>query len=70
MRHRIFLALLFAALGIGSLPRAHAEEEEEKPKDGYVKIFNASYRNGVEKWETGLNLKFHDEPASVFQFAG
>ena len=62
MRHRIFSTLLFAALVIGSLPRAHAEEEEEKPKDGYVKIFNASYRNGVEKWETGLNLKFHDEP--------
>ncbi|MFM8763813.1 MAG: hypothetical protein ACKOEZ_03100 [Spartobacteria bacterium] len=27
-----------------------------------MKIFNATYRNGVEKWETGLNLKFHDEP--------
>jgi hypothetical protein len=60
--HRIFSALFFATFVTFSLPSAHAEEKEEKPKDGYVKIFNATYRNGVEKWETGLNLKFHDEP--------
>ena len=49
-------------LVISSLPATRAEEEVENPKDGYVKIFNATYRNGVEKWETGLDLKFHDEP--------
>jgi hypothetical protein len=62
MQNRIFSALFFATLMTSSLPAAHAEEKEEKPKDGYVRIFNATYRNGVEKWETGLNLKFHDEP--------
>jgi hypothetical protein len=62
MQNRIFSALFFATLVTSSLPAAHAEEKEEKPKEGYVKIFNATYRNGVEKWETGLNLKFHDEP--------
>jgi hypothetical protein len=62
MQHRIFPALFFATFMTFFLPSAHAEEKEEKPKDGYVKIFNATYRNGVEKWETGLNLKFHDEP--------
>ena len=62
MQHRIFSALFFATFATFFLPAAHAEEKEEKPKDGYVKIFNATYRNGVEKWETGLNLKFHDEP--------
>ena len=60
--HRIFSVLFFAIFVTFSLPSAHAEEKEEKPKDGYVKIFNATYRNGVEKWETGLNLKFHDKP--------
>jgi hypothetical protein len=62
MQHRIFFALFFATLVTSSLPAAHAEEKEEKPKEGYVKIFNATYRNGAEKWETGLNLKFHNEP--------
>lgn len=62
MRNRIFSALLFAILVTTSPPLAHAEEKAEKPKDGYVKIFNATFRKGVEKWETGLNLKFHDEP--------
>lgn len=62
MQHCIFPALFFATFATFFLPAAHAEEKEEKPKDGYVKIFNATYRNGVEKWETGLHLKFHDEP--------
>ena len=62
MRSPAFSALLFASLVLCNLPMAHTEEKEEKPKEGHVKIFNATYRNGVEKWETGLNLKFHDEP--------
>jgi hypothetical protein len=62
MQNRIFSALFFVTLVSSSLQSAHAEVKEEKPKDGYVKIFNATYRNGAEKWETGLNLKFHDEP--------
>lgn len=47
-----------------SLKPAHAEDttKEEKPKDASVKIFNATFRNGVETWETGLDLKFHDTP--------
>lgn len=57
------LATLFHAIFVFSyLQTTHAEEKDDKPKDGYVKIFNATYRNGVEKWETGLNLKFHNEP--------
>lgn len=61
MKTHVFSALLFATLVVSNWPAANAEDEE-KPKDGYVKIFNATFRNGVEKWETGLNLKFHDEP--------
>jgi hypothetical protein len=62
MQNRIFSALFFATFVTFSPPAAHTEDKEEKSKDGYVKIFNATYRNDVEKWETGLNLKFHDEP--------
>lgn len=35
--------------------------EQEKPVKAHVKIFNASYRNGVELWETGLDLDFRDQ---------
>jgi hypothetical protein len=41
---------------------AASDPNDEKPKKAFVKIFNAVYRDGAEKWETGLNLKFHDEP--------
>lgn len=61
MRTRTFSALLIATLVIGNLSAATAEDEE-KPKDAFVKIFNATCRNGVEKWETGLDLTFHDGP--------
>lgn len=62
MIKRNFHTLFLVTLVLSSLQATRAEEKEEKPKDGHVKIFNATYRNGVEKWETGLNLKFHDEP--------
>jgi hypothetical protein len=42
--------------------RAEETEKEEKPKDAFVKVFNATFRNGVEAWETGLDLKFHNKP--------
>ncbi len=55
-----FLALLAILIGI-FLPTAHGEDSEserEKPVKAHVKIFNASKRNGVEPWETGLDLEF------------
>ncbi|MCX6972139.1 MAG: hypothetical protein NTV93_18585 [Verrucomicrobia bacterium] len=48
---------LFIAFCCG---RSFAEDKKEKPKEAFVKIFNACYRSGVEKWKTGLDLKFHD----------
>lgn len=39
-----------------------SDEKEEKNKDAFVKIFNATQPNDVQKWETGLNLKFQGEP--------
>jgi hypothetical protein len=68
MIFRVFLtyriAIICALLILLNLIPGHAESDanDEKPKDAFVKIFNATYRNGAEKWETGLNLKFHDEP--------
>jgi hypothetical protein len=52
-------AITWLALGATSL---QSLENEEKTKDAFVKIFNASYPKNVEIWETGLNLKFHDAP--------
>jgi hypothetical protein len=40
--------------------RSLAQDKNEKPKEAFVKIFNACYRDRVDKWQTGLNLKFHD----------
>ena len=62
MKHDIYPFLFIAVLFFLGLPITNAEEKQEKPKAAHVKIFNATYRNGVEKWETGLDLKFHDEP--------
>lgn len=61
---RLPLLLLCVGLSCLSLDSACAEREgkDEKPKNAFVKIFNATLRNGVEKWETGLDLKFHDAP--------
>lgn len=42
--------------------RSFAQEKNEKPKEAFIKIFNACQRNGVEKWQTGLDLKFRDAP--------
>ena len=39
-----------------------AQDKDEKPKEAFVKIFNACQRNGVKKWQTGLDLKFRDAP--------
>lgn len=60
-RNLIFLLPIFVIFAFASLITALAKEDE-KPKTASIKIFNASLRHGVEKWETGLNLKFHDEP--------
>jgi hypothetical protein len=38
-----------------------AAEEQENPKSAFVKIFNAALRNGVERWETGLDLTFREQ---------
>ena len=57
---------LISALALGLLLlapiRTESATDDDKPKDAFVKIFNAAYRNGAEVWETGLDLKFHDEP--------
>ena len=60
-RNLIFLLPISAVLAFSSLTTALAKEDE-KSKTASVKIFNATLRQGVEKWETGLNLKFHDKP--------
>lgn len=58
----MLLLLLSVFLSFPDLALAAKDDaRQDKPKDAFVKIFNATYRNGVEKWETGLNLKFHDE---------
>ena len=58
-----FLCGVLALLVLGSTLAVAADDgqKEKKPKNAFVKIFNAGYRNGVERWETGLDLKFHDE---------
>ena len=63
-RHFSILMLASGVVILLVLAPARAEdtEKEEKPKDAFVKIFNATFRNGVETWETGLDLKFHDKP--------
>ena len=63
-RYFCFLMLAggFLTLFPTATARAQETEKAEKPKDAFVKIFNATFRNGVETWETGLDLKFHDEP--------
>ena len=63
-RHSLIRILTCGVLPLLAIAQAHAEDadKEEKPKDAFVKIFNATFRNGVETWETGLDLKFHDEP--------
>jgi len=38
------------------------QEQKEKPKEAFVKIFNACQRSGGEQWQTGLDLKFHGKP--------
>lgn len=59
----LFLLLMSVILAFPHLASAANDDGmKDKPKDAFVKIFNATYRNGVEKWETGLNLKFHDKP--------
>jgi len=63
----IAIRLLIALLTLGgSFPIQSAvgqvdPSEREKPVKAHVKIFNASYRNGVELWETGLDLDFRDQ---------
>jgi hypothetical protein len=63
-RHSLILMLASGVVILFLLAPTRAEdtEKEEKPKDAFVKIFNATFRNGVETWETGLDLKFHDKP--------
>lgn len=39
-----------------------AQDQNEKPKEAFIKIFNACQRNGVEKWQTGLDLTFREMP--------
>lgn len=39
--------------------------EREKLVVAHVKIFNACLRSGVELWETGLDLKFRDQPLAT-----
>lgn len=70
MLFRIFstyhIASIYSLLTLLNPITTHAASDanDEKPKDAFVKIFNATYRNGAEKWETGLNLKFHDKPVA------
>lgn len=53
------ISTVIILLGLGISPLQGDENEE---KSAFVKIFNASLRVDVEKWETGINLKFHNEP--------
>jgi hypothetical protein len=58
------LAFFLAVLVGLSASRALGEEDSsdrEKPVKAHIKIFNASYRSGVERWETGLDLDFKDQ---------
>ena len=63
-RHSSILMLANGLVTLLLLAPARAEDnkKEEKPKDAFVKIFNATFRNGVETCETGLDLKFQDKP--------